>query len=63
MKNWKKCYCLFAVLTTIAVIILIAALHGYEIADWTISSWIGGIFIVVAVYVCSKCRMENTDNR
>jgi len=62
MKNGKKCYCLFAALIGIAVIILIATLHGYGVAEWTVTSWIGGIFIVVAAFTCARCRISEDDD-
>ena len=54
----KKCYCLFAVLSIIVVILIIAALHGYAIADWAVTSWIGGLFIATAVFLCVRCRLK-----
>lgn len=57
----KKCYCLFAVLSTIAVMLLIAALHGYAIADWTVTSWIGSFFIAIAVFLCVRCRIKEDE--
>ena len=61
MNIGKKCYCLFAVLSIIAVILLIAALHGYAIADWTSTSWIGGFFIAIAVFLCVRCRLKEDE--
>ena len=62
METGEKCYCLFAVLAAIIVIVLIASLHGYSIIDWTVSSWIGGVFIVLAVYVCVRCRLSKGED-
>jgi len=61
MKTGKKCYCLFAVLSSIIVIITIASLHGYSVIDWTVSSWFGGVFIVLAVFVCVRCRISTDE--
>jgi hypothetical protein len=58
MSIGKKCYCLFAVISIIAVILLIAAFHDYAIADWTVISWVGGFFIVIAVFLCARCRLK-----
>ncbi len=58
MSFGKKCYCLFAVVSIIAVILVIAALHGYGIADWAVTSWIGVIYIATAVFLCVRCRLK-----
>ena len=62
MKNGKKCYCLVAVLAAIAVIILVGLLHGYGIAQWTATSWVGGLFILAAFFFCARCRLAQEED-
>lgn len=57
MKNGKKSYCFFAVMTMVVVMVLMAVMRGYNVAQWDVVSWISGIFIAIAVFVCVNCRL------
>ncbi|MCK4789297.1 MAG: DUF4229 domain-containing protein [Desulfobacteraceae bacterium] len=57
----KKCYCLLAVATALVVVVGLAYLQGYQIPEWSLLTFAAIIAIVLAVFVCNRCRQQEDE--
>lgn len=54
----KKCRCVYAVITAIVAILLITYIWGYSIGDWTLTTWLAAIVIIITSLLCVICRQR-----
>lgn len=55
MELRKHC-CKLAVLGAIVAVLLVSFWRGYGLSDWALLSWFGAAIVVVAAWVCMKCK-------
>ncbi|MEN8142431.1 MAG: hypothetical protein ABFQ82_02405 [Thermodesulfobacteriota bacterium] len=58
--EFRKHCCKFAALAAIVAILLVSFLRGYDILDWALLSWLGATIVVVAAWLCMKCRDDGS---
>lgn len=58
METGKKCCCIYAALISFLVILLISYFAGYSMGNWTLTTWLAVIVIVVAAGFCTWCRQK-----
>ena len=65
MDFFRKHCCKIAIAVAITAILLVTLIVGYDVLDWAIMSWVGAAIVVVAAWLCMKCRdsEENPGDR
>ncbi|MBC8316878.1 MAG: hypothetical protein H8E41_03165 [Desulfobulbaceae bacterium] len=62
METGKKCCCFYAALTAFLVVLAVTYFNGYSLGNWTATTWLAVIIIVMTATFCRWCRQKEEDH-